>query len=554
MTARTEFEAALGSLRHYISERGDFNMAAAFHADKTRFERLSLRLDDLLFDFSKTSLDARTLALLENLAKAAGIEEKRAAMFAGDAINETECRPALHVALRAPEHQEIRLGGHNIIADVQAVLAEMAEFSDGVRGSQICGATGKAFTDIVNIGIGGSDLGPKMVTRALKPYHDGPTCHFVSNIDGADIADHLENLDPQTTLFIIVSKSFTTLETMSNARIARQWIVQKLGEGAVTKHFVAVSTAQGKVEDFGINNKHIFGFWNWVGGRMSVWSAVGLSVMLAIGAQAFRAFLSGAAAMDEHFLKQPLGANIPVVLGLIGFFHRVISAFPTRSVVPYEQRLRHLPAYLQQLDMESNGKRTCLDGKSSSLPTAPVVWGAAGTNAQHAFFQLLHQGSDIIPVEFILCAHGHEQYLQAEHNQLIANCLAQAQALMIGNSTQMVEDELITQGFAAAQAQKLAPHRTFPGNRPSLILLQDRLTPFSLGRLLALYEHRMFVEGVLFNINSFDQWGVELGKNLAAEIAPLLTGAPLTGESKLTQQDGSTAGLITHLRHRMEHF
>jgi len=544
--ARPEFEAGVRSLHLHVKQRGDFNIAAAFAADEARFKRFSLTFDDLLFDFSKTALDGKALTLLENLSQAAGIEAKRAAMFSGQPINETEQRPALHVALRAAPTEDIRAGSLNIVAEVHAVLAKMETFSEGVRQGKICGATDKAFTDIVNIGIGGSDLGPRMVARALRPYHDGPRCHFVSNIDGADIADHLANLNPETTLFILVSKTFTTLETMSNARIARQWIVETLGEAAVANHFVAVSTAHDKVEDFGIDKRHIFGFWNWVGGRLSVWSAVGLAVMIAIGSRAFGDFLAGARAMDGHFLNSPHQANIPVMLGLIGFFHRVICGYPTRAILPYEQRLHHLPAYLQQLDMESNGKQVCLDGHSSTLPTAPIIWGEVGTNAQHAFFQLLHQGTESVPVEFVLFAQGHEQNLGDEHRQLVANCLAQAQALVVGKSAAVAQTELIAQGFSSKQAQIQAPHRAFPGNRPSLLLVQNKLTPFSLGRLLALYEHRMFVEGVLFNINSFDQWGVELGKTLTTEIYPRLK-----GEASSTRQDDESADLIAYLRPRL---
>jgi len=545
MARDPNFERALAALRHHFTHRGMFDMAAAFRNDKARFKHFSLQMQDLLFDFSRTALDAKTLILLEDLAKAADIETKRAAMFAGLPINETEQRAVLHVALRADLASQHHLGGHDIIADVRAVLADMAAFSEGVRSRQICGATGKAFSNIVNIGIGGSDLGGKMVVQALKPYHDGPHCHFVGNMDGADIADHLNVLDPETTLFIIVSKTFTTLETMSNAIIARQWISQSLGEAAVSKHFVAVSTNETQVLDFGIDKGKIFGFWNWVGGRFSVWSAVGLVVMLAIGQHNFHSFLAGARAMDAHFTSAPIAANIPIIFGLIGFFHRVICGYPTRAIVPYEQRLQHLPAYLQQLDMESNGKQACLDGDLSALPTAPIVWGAAGTNAQHAFFQLLHQGSDIVPVEFILAAHGHEPHLQATHKQLIANCLSQAQALMLGKTKQEVEDELVDQGLPPTAVQKLAPHLIFPGNRPSLMFLHDQLTPFALGRLLALYEHRIFIEGILLNINSFDQWGVELGKTLTKEILPLLA-----ADGADMGRHASMAGLVSWLRTR----
>jgi len=546
MTITSPFEIELDALRHYVKSRDDFNIKSAFDSDKTRFEHFSICFEDLLFDFSKTALDHHSLTLLENLSKAANIEGRRAAMFAGFPINVTEQRPALHVALRAPLTSQIKLNDHNIIADVHKVLADMRIFCDGIRKGTICGATHKAFTDIVNIGIGGSDLGPRMVTQALKPYHNGPHCHFVSNIDAADIIDHLEPLNPQTTLFILVSKTFTTVETMSNAAIARQWIVQSMGEAAVAKHFVAVSTEPAKVLDFGIDLKRIFDFWNWVGGRMSVWSAVGLSVMLAIGPQKFHDFLAGAHAMDEHFLNAPLRGNIPAMLGLIGFFHRIICAYPSRAIIPYAQRLRHLPAYLQQLDMESNGKQTCLDGRISKIATVPVVFGDVGSNAQHAFFQLLHQGSDIVPVEFILFAQSHEHNFATAHRQLLANGLAQAAALMVGKTRHQAEHELIAQGFPPDEAKKLAPHRHFPGNRPSILFIQDKLTPYSLGRLLALYEHRSFMEGMLFNINSFDQWGVELGKNLASKIY-----AQLINEGDIKEQDGSTSSLITHLRARM---
>jgi len=550
MTTLSHFETTLAAIRHYVKNRGLFNIGAAFSADEARFTRFSIHCEDLLFDFSKTALDARMLVLLESLGKVADIEGKREAMFSGAPINETEQRAALHIALRAPDHQEIHLAGTNIVGDVHSSLAAMTAFSNGIRKGDICGATGEAFTDIVNIGIGGSDLGPRMATRALKPYHDGPRCHFVGNLDAADIVDHLAELRPQTTLFIVVSKTFTTRETMSNAAIARQWIVQSLGEAAVAKHFVAASTAVDKVLDFGIERRRLFSFWNWVGGRMSVWSAVGLSLMLAIGSRQFLAFLAGARAMDEHFSNTAILKNIPIMLGLIGFFHRVICSYPARAIIPYAQRLRHLPAYLQQLDMESNGKQAHLDGHMAKMATAPVVFGEVGSNAQHAFFQMLHQGSDTIPVEFILFAQGYEQNLQATQQQLLANGLAQAQALMLGQTQKQAEQALIDQGFSSHLAKKLAPHRTFPGNRPSMMLVQDKLTPFSLGRLLALYEHRTFVEGILFNINSFDQWGVELGKSLANEIEPLLTEKTATDEKGKTALDGSTRALIAHLRAR----
>jgi len=537
------FAAAIAALRQHMASPDAFDIRAIMAGDARRFERFSCRLDNLLFDFSKTALTSTSLALLDELAAAADIEARRDAMFAGEAINETEERAALHVALRVPETLEILLGGKNIVTTVHDMLLKMEEFCDHVRSGQLQGATGKKFTDIVNIGIGGSDLGVRMVVKALHPYHDGPRCHFVANIDSADIADVLNGLDPQSTLIIVASKTFTTLETMANARAARQWIVERLGEEAVGVHFVALSSALGHVHDFGIAADRSFGFWNWVGGRYSVWSAIGLSVMLAIGGEKFSQFLAGAHAMDCHFCQAPLNANIPTMMGLIGFFHRVICHYPTRALIPYEERLQHFPAYVQQLDMESNGKVMRLDNVVSSLPTGPIVWGASGTNAQHAFFQLLHQGSDIVPVEFIVCVRGHEKNLERQHDMLLANCLAQAQALMEGKAQEVVRAELLAQGVPALKAEQLSRHQTFPGNRPSLVLMQDLLTPFALGRLLALYEHRVFVEGVLMNINSFDQWGVELGKKLAGELLPMVS-----GEVPAEGRDASTMGLIAHIR------
>jgi len=543
MRDEVKFEATISALKNHMKQVGAFDIRSIMAADSRRFERFSCQLDDFLFDFSKTALTNETLMLLDELATASGLAWKRDALFAGDMVNETEQRAALHMALRAPEGQGMTLQGTNITSQVQETLTRMEEFCDAIRSGQMRGATGKIFTDIVNIGIGGSDLGARMVVRALKPYHDGPRCHFVANIDSADIADVLNDLDPQTSLMIVASKTFTTLETMTNARVARQWLVEKLGDDAVQAHFVALSSALGHVADFGIAKTHRFGFWNWVGGRYSIWSAIGLSVMLAIGGKQFRRFLDGAHVMDCHFRDTPFHANIPVMLGLIGFFHRVICGYPTRGIIPYEERLCHFPAYLQQLDMESNGKQMRLDGTLSQHPTGPIVWGASGTNAQHAFFQLLHQGSDIVPIEFITFLKGHEKHLERQHDMLLANCLAQAEALMLGKSQEEAYHTLLAQGLGTFEADKLSRHQTFPGNRPSMIFMQDLLTPFSLGRLLALYEHRVFVEGVLMNINSFDQWGVELGKQLASELLPMVS-----GEREATERDVSTLGLLAHIR------
>lgn len=537
-----KFHVALQALRHQAEEEAPFDIRHAFADDTKRFNTFSLVLDDLLFDFSKCAVNSKTLRLLENLAQAADICGQRDAMFAGEPINVTENRPALHMALRAPEDSRILVEGKNIIPEIQTVLTRMENFCTAIRNGTLTGEGGHKFTDIVNIGIGGSDLGPVMVTNALKPYHNGPDCHFVSNIDGAHITDTLKGLNPATTLIIIASKTFTTTETMTNASHARQWIANALGEHAISRHFAAVSSAIEKVEDFGIDNSRIFGFWNWTGGRYSIWTAIGLPVMLAVGPGQFRRFLAGAYVMDEHFRHAPLMANMPVMLGLIGFWHRVICHYPTRTVIPYEQRLFRLPAYLQQLDMESNGKCVTRDGVAVELPTGPVIWGEPGTNGQHAFFQLLHQGTDIIPVEFIVSVNGHEPDLQHQHNILLANCLAQAKALLYGRSIETACNQLTEEGMPASEAKKLAPHKTFPGNRPSIMIMQNMLTPFTLGRLIALYEHRVFVEGALMNINSFDQWGVELGKELAGTLLPMVEDKKDAGT-----HDASTSGLLAHI-------
>ncbi|UXM95912.1 glucose-6-phosphate isomerase [Bartonella sp. HY329] len=538
-----QFDKALTALKAYAENDASFDIRALFQNDPQRFEKFSLNFEDLLFDYSKTALSQKALCLLDDLAHAADIVGHRDAMYRGDQINITEKRAVLHIALRMPEDSKIILGDKNIVEDVHDVLNRMAKFSTAVRDGDINGSGGKAFTDIVNIGIGGSDLGPRMATAALKPYHDGPRCHFVSNVDGANIADVLKPLDPAATLIIISSKTFTTAETMTNARVARQWICNALGEEAVAKHFAAVSTALDKVSEFGIDHERTFGFWNWVGGRYSIWSAIGLSLMLAIGAQQFRKFLAGAHAMDMHFKDAPLNTNLPMMLGLVGYWHRVICNYPARAIIPYEERLQRFPAYLQQLDMESNGKHIDLNGMPVTTPTGPLVWGEPGTNAQHAFFQLLHQGTDIIPIEFIVAVNGHEPKLQRQHDMLLANCLAQSEALMVGKGEKSVCDELEQQGMSKNDAENLCPHKEFDGNRPTLTLMQDLLTPYALGRLIALYEHRVFVEGVLMNINSFDQWGVELGKALATELLPMVS-----GEKKAQNRDASTLGLLAHIQ------
>ncbi len=535
------FEAQLGALRDHHA-RMPKDMRAAFAADPKRFDRFSVASEDLLFDWSKCAVNEETMRLLTDLARAAGVPQRRDAMFAGKKINITENRAVLHTALRAPRGATLMLDGENVVADVHAVLDAMSLFSDAVRSGKAAGATGKKITDIVNIGIGGSDLGPAMATLALAPWHDGPRAHFVSNVDGAHIHDTLKGLDPATTLFIIASKTFTTVETMTNAETARRWIEAALGKAATAKHFAAVSTALDKVAKFGIEPDRVFGFWDWVGGRYSLWGAIGLPIMIAVGPENFRAFLAGAHAMDEHFRTEPLESNIPVLHGLIGYWHRVICEFPARAVIPYDQRLSRFPAYLQQLDMESNGKSVTLDGTAVTTPTGPLVWGEPGTNGQHAFFQLLHQGTDVIPVEFLAAAVGHEPDLRHHHDLLLANVLAQSAALMKGRTLDEARAQMLAKGMDGAEVDRIAPHRVFTGNRPSVTLIYKILDPYTFGRLIALYEHRVFVEGVLFGINSFDQWGVELGKELATGLLPVVE-----GKESADKSDASTAGLVRHI-------
>ncbi|GGF65493.1 glucose-6-phosphate isomerase [Azorhizobium oxalatiphilum] len=508
-----------------------------------RFGRFSGRLGDLLLDFSKTSLTEEALAATFALMRAAGVEERRDAMFAGAHINVTEDRAVLHTALRDTSSAPILVDGADAKPEIRDTLARLAAFSEGVRSGIISGARGQAFTDVVNIGIGGSDLGPAMATLALAPYHDGPRLHFVSNVDGAHIHDVLKPLHPATTLIIVASKTFTTIETMTNARTARAWLVASQGEGAVSAHFAAVSTALDKVAAFGIDTERAFGFWDWVGGRYSVWSAVGLSLMIAIGPALFADFLAGGAAIDEHFRHAPLEENLPALLAAVGLWHRNVCGYPTRAVIPYDQRLARLPAYLQQLDMESNGKSVTLEGEAVTRPTGPVVWGEPGTNSQHAFFQLLHQGTDVIPVEFLIAAQGHEPHLRTHHELLIANCLAQSEALLRGRTLEEAQAQLRAKGMDEATVARVAPHRVFPGSRPSTTLSYTLLDPFTLGRIIALYEHRVFIEAATWGIDAFDQWGVELGKELATDFLPAVTGAAVPKGTT-----DSTAGTLSHLR------
>ncbi len=518
------------------------DMRAAFAADSHRFETFSVENQGLLLDWSKSAVNETTMTLLGDLARAARVEERRAAMFSGEKINATENRAVLHVALRDLEGRGISVDGQDVAAEVNTVLDAMGRFADSVRSGEAKGATGKRITDVVNIGIGGSDLGPAMAVLALAPFHDGPRAHFVSNIDGAHMHDTLRGLDPATTLFIVASKTFTTVETMTNAETARNWIAEALGQDAVKHHFAAVSTALDKVSKFGIDAARVFGFWDWVGGRYSLWGAIGLPIMLAIGPDRFRDFLAGAHAMDRHFVEAPLRENQPMMLGLIGWWHRVACAYPARAIIPYDQRLSRFPAYLQQLDMESNGKSVTVEGEPVATPTGPLVWGEPGTNGQHAFFQLLHQGTDVIPVEFLAAAEGFEPELKHHHDLLLANCLAQSEALMRGRTLEEARTQMTAKGMDPAEVEKIAPHRVFSGNRPSITILYKHLDPYTFGRLIALYEHRVFVEAQLFGINAFDQWGVELGKELATGLLPVVEGREDPGS-----RDSSTAGLVSFI-------
>ncbi len=511
-----------------------------FAETPARADDFSADLGDLHFDYSKTQIDRPVRDALIALCDECGIAAGREAMFAGERINRTEDRAVLHTALRDPEGPALIVGGQDIRPGIAETLTRMTTFAEAVRSGQLPGAGG-TFTDVVNIGIGGSDLGPAMGVRALAPYRDGPRCHFISNVDGAHASDTLSGLDPRRTLVLVASKTFTTVETMTNARTVRSWM--RDGGGDTGSQFAAVSTALDKTAAFGIEPERVFGFEDWVGGRYSVWGPIGLSLMLAIGADDFRSFLAGGRSMDDHFRHAPWDRNLPVLLALVGIWHHQVCGYPTRAVLPYDQRLSRLPAYLQQLEMESNGKSVAMDGHALELAAGPVVWGEPGTNGQHAFFQLLHQGRDVVPCEFLVAARGHEQALGHHHRLLVANCLAQSEALLRGRSLEAARSRMAAQGLTGAEREWQARHRVFAGNRPSTTLIYPKLTPFVLGQIIALYEHRVFVEGMILGLNSFDQWGVELGKELATTLAPALEGASDTDD-----RDGSTAALAEYAR------
>ena len=508
--------------------------------DDNRAAEFSVSVDGMLFDYSKTSIDADIRASLVKLAEVSGLADKRAAMFGGAKINDTEGRAVLHVALRAGDDAVITVDGADVLPAVRRIRADCAGFARDVRSGAFKGQGGR-ITDVVNIGIGGSDLGPAMAYLALAPFADGPRCHFVSNVDGAHIHDTLRGLNPETTLVIVASKTFTTIETMTNADTAKRWMETKVADPAA--QFAAVSTAGDKTAAYGIDPKRVFGFEDWVGGRYSMWGPIGLSLMIAVGPETFDQFLAGGRAMDQHFLNAPLAANMPVMLALVGVWHNQICGHTTRAVLPYDQRLSRLPAYLQQLEMESNGKRVAIDGSDLETHSGPVVWGEPGTNGQHAFYQLIHQGTRVVPCEFLVARRGHEPDLADQHLLLVSNCLAQAEALLRGRSLEEARAIMAKKGATGAELERQARHRVFPGNRPSTVLAYDQLTPFVLGQIIALYEHRVFVEGVILGINSYDQWGVELGKELALALQPVLE-----GKAETSGKDGSTAALVSFLR------
>ena len=510
------------------------HLRTLFADDPQRAVRYRLQAGDLLIDYSKQLIDDEVVWRLLAVASTAGVEQRRAAMFAGEHINVTEQRAVLHTALRAPRDAEVMVDGHDVVPDVHEVLGRITTFADRVRSGAWRGATGEAMQTVVNIGIGGSDLGPAMAFLATESFGDqNLRCRYVSNVDGADITSNLADLDPATTLVVVSSKTFTTLETLTNAREARRWLTAALGDDAVRNHFVAVSTNAKEVADFGIDTENMFGFWDWVGGRYSVDSAIGLSVALSIGPARFHQFLEGFHTIDRHFVEAPLHLNAPVILGMLGVWYANVLGAETKAVLPYAHELRRFPAYLQQLDMESNGKRVRLDGQPVSTTTGPIVWGEPGTNGQHAFYQLLHQGTRLVPIDFIGFAQPNHPLLE-QHDLLMANLFAQGEALAFGKTI----DEVVAEGIPAHQQA----HRVFPGNRPSTTILAPRLTPNTLGQLIALYEHIVFVQGCVWDVNSFDQWGVELGKALANRITPELT------STDPPQHDSSTAALIEWYR------
>ncbi|MCC5796326.1 MAG: glucose-6-phosphate isomerase [Methylophaga sp.] len=529
--------------RHY----GDIkflSMREQFALDSGRFERFTIRSGELLLDYSKNRITQETIDKLIALAQAVNMKDWTEQMFTGDIINHTEGRAVLHTALRNRSNSPVLVDGQDVMPLVNAVLKKMASFCEQVHSGSWLGYSGKKITDIVNIGIGGSDLGPAMICDALEPYGiDGLSVHFVSNVDGTDLSTTLEKLNPETTLFVVASKTFTTQETLTNAQSARQWFLKSAQQSDVAKHFVAVSTNAEAVAAFGIDTANMFEIWDWVGGRYSLWSAIGLPIALYVGMDNFERLLDGGHAMDLHFRNQPLAENIPVIMGMLGIWYVNFFNSQTHAIVPYDHSLARFPSHMQQLDMESNGKFINRQGARINYKTGPVIWGTPGTNGQHAYFQLIHQGTQLIPVDFVLPVNSH--YPECDHQSiLLANGLAQAEALMKGKTAEEVRSELVKEGYEGKALEALLPHKVFPGNRPSNALLFPKLTPEMLGQLVALYEHKVFVQGVVWNINSFDQWGVELGKQLAKAILPDL----LAADESISEHDSSTTELIRLIR------
>ncbi|EGR0593799.1 glucose-6-phosphate isomerase [Vibrio cholerae] len=535
----TQTQAWKALTAHFESAQ-DMDLQALFAQDSERFAKYSARFgQDILVDYSKNLVNAETMQHLFALAKETDLQSAITAMFKGEAINQTEDRAVLHTALRNRSNSPVLVNGEDVMPAVNAVLAKMKAFSERVIGGEWKGFTGKAITDVVNIGIGGSDLGPYMVTEALVPYKNHLTMHFVSNVDGTHMAETLKNVDPETTLFLVASKTFTTQETMTNAHTARDWFLKAAGDEAhVAKHFAALSTNGKAVAEFGIDTDNMFEFWDWVGGRYSLWSAIGLSIILSIGYDNFVELLAGAHEMDQHFVNTPFESNIPVILALIGIWYNNFHGAESEAILPYDQYLHRFAAYFQQGNMESNGKYVDRNGNPVTYQTGPIIWGEPGTNGQHAFYQLIHQGTKLIPCDFIAPAVSHN--LVGDHHQkLMSNFFAQTEALAFGKSAQAVQAELEKAGKSAAEIAALVPFKVFEGNRPTNSILVKQITPRTLGNLIAMYEHKIFVQGVIWNIFSFDQWGVELGKQLANQILP-----ELADSAAVTSHDSSTNGLI----------
>ncbi len=532
------------ALQEHQWEIARLHMRDMFAADPQRFERYSVQLDDILFDYSKNRITDTTLGHLFTLAREAGLPEKIESMFRGDKINVTENRAVLHTALRNRSNRPVLVDGVDVMPNVNRVLTQMRHFSDAVRSQEWRGYTGKPINHVVHIGIGGSDLGPKMVVKALTPYcRPELQVHFVSNVDEADLVEAVKNLDRETTLFIVASKTFTTQETMTNALSAREWFMAEVNDkDAIAKHFVAVSTNAEKVEAFGIDTKNMFEFWDWVGGRYSLWSAIGLPIAVAVGMDKFEELLAGAHKVDEHFRYAPLERNIPVLMGLVGIWYNNFFGAQTQAILPYDQYLDFLADHLQQADMESNGKNVDIDGKRLDYDTGPVIFGQAGTNGQHAFYQLIHQGSKLVPCDFLAAARSHH-HLGGHHEALLSNFIAQTEALMRGKTTEEARAELEAEGAPEELLDKLAMAKTFPGNKPSNSFLYQSLDPKTLGSLIALYEHKVFVQGTVWNINSFDQMGVELGKQLAKTVLK-----DMTDDTPVTAHDSSTNGLLNYYK------